>query len=270
MKRILRGAAPLALLLTTAMPASAAEPLIDTRFGGVRLMDNRSVRVSFEYACPSGYEYQALGRPWTMLYVDQPADAVVSGTRGFRTEVICDGTRHILVKRLRPPVGDAFDPQLFLIAHLYIGVDSELDPYPGPLLTEEVDTFRFEGIGSATLVADMHIRQVRLNDRGRLVVTVSYRCPTGWFVDVVDDADWADISGRQDKPVANDSTFWEPLGDDIVCDDTSRTLVKRVSDQQPEGFDRTLPIDIRAKMILNGPTGHGYIYSAEGYTVPIS
>jgi hypothetical protein len=116
----------------------------------------------------------------------------------------------------------------------------------------------------------MHIRQVRLDDEGRLVVRVSYRCPIGWFVDVANDADWADISGYQNKPDTNDSTFWEPLGDDIMCDNTSRTVVKRISDQQPEGFSLTLPVDIEAKMILNHAAHQGYIYSSETFTIRIT
>jgi len=259
-------------LAVVASPAQAAEKLVDARLRYVRLLANGSVRVAFEYVCPGRYDYRALGFPATLLTVYQieASGHQVYAQKTFRDAVVCDGTMQTLIRSFRPPEGETFDPALLLTVELDLTVRSDSDPYPGTLRAREVDTFSLTSDGAATRAADLRVEGVRLNDRGMLVFVVSYRCPTGWFVDVADDSDWADIAGVQNRPGLNDPTFWAPLGDDIVCDDASHVIVKRLSDQQGIGFTRSLPVQFEAKMILDEVGSQRYMTSSEGQTLLVA
>jgi hypothetical protein len=270
-RRILASAVSVGMSLVMATPAQASDSLIEARLRTVRLSANGSVQVSFEYRCP-GHDYRAVGSPATLLTVYQIEESghQVYDQKSFRTAVVCDGTMQTLLRRFRPPEGEAFVPELLLTVELNLTVRSDSDLYPGRLSTGEIDTFSLSAQGGTTLAADIHIEQVRLNDRGKLVVSVSYQCPTGWFVDVEDDSDWADISGGQNKPGTHDVTIWEPLGDDIECDGSSHTIVKRVTDQQHEGFSSAIPIQLEAKMILDEVGSQRWTHSSEILTVLVA
>jgi hypothetical protein len=105
-------------------------------------------------------------------------------------------------------------------------------------------------------VADLRVQRTRLNDRGRLVVGMSYECPPGYYVDVEEDSDLADVVVEQYDGEDLVWTEWEPLGDDIVCDGTRHSVVRRLAPRSPDGpLDPALPVVVNTKIIVSGPGG---------------
>jgi hypothetical protein len=274
--RVRRPMRVLALLLVAGacvIPAAAqaSQALVDVRHLHVRWMDNSGVRVAFAYRCPGGYGYRPVGPPGTELLVSQFQPSEVYSQKTYRSDVVCDGTTRRVVRNVRPPAGERFLPAYLLHVDVDLNVRSPSAPYPGILSGREFDTVSISSSGTATLAADMRLGQVRASQSGRrIVVGVSYHCPNGWFVDVQDDVDWADISGGQDRTGASDVGFWAPLGDDVVCDGTEHTIVKRINPQGGARWSPSLPVELQAKMILRNAGASDSIWSYEGRTQLIS
>ena len=233
------------LLLSLAAPALALDTLADARFESVRLTPNGGIRVVLEYRCPQGYQGVA-GESW--FYVEQMD---YSDVPSFEEMIICDGNTQTLVRRFPPEglQGQPWDPKRTVRVEMRLFVRATSDP-ERPLHAIESDTYSLHGLEEATRPGDIHITRVRMNDRGELVVAMAYRCPRGTFVDVENDNDWATITVLQgDGQVSYDVYTDVPLGDDISCDGTPKTLVKRFEGPRQVELSPDLPIALEALMI---------------------
>ena len=233
---------------------------MDARFESVRLTHSGSVRVELEYLCPEGYH--EAGESW--FYVTQqvgPGEGRFDET--FRAAIVCDGTTQTLIRKFPPLEGQPWDSKYLPIIEMNLVVRADADP-DRTLQAIEIDTFSLHGLDEATLRGDIHITRVRMNDRGALVVRMTYRCPAGWFVNVEDDSDWATLTVRQDGPGWDDVDAWLPLGDDIACDGTLKTLVKRFEGLRQAGLSSAPPVQIQAMMITERPKPHLHVYALDG------
>ena len=239
------------LLLSLATPALALDTLADARFASVRLTPNGSIRVVLKYRCPQGYQGVA-SESW--FYVEQ---VDYSDDLSFGEKILCDGNTQTLVRRF-PPEGQPWDSKLPLRVDMNLFLRATFAP-ERTLQAIEIDTYSPHGLEEATRPGDIHINRVRMNDRGALVVTMTYRCPTGTFVDVDNDDDWATITVLQGDPqVGYDVQAYVPLGDDISCDGTQKTLVKRFEGPRQVELSPDLPIQLEALMItVNRPRTRG-------------
>lgn len=259
--RALLGASLLVPLLVLATSAQASRTtLIDAEIRTVRLMDSGDVRVEVKYRCDERYG-DAPPRVFLHLEPDWYYDAWAGDG------AICDGTVQTLVGELKPLDGKQI-PQRFVV---YLDVEvagSPSNPYPSGLWAGGSDTYSVEPDGSLSRLADLRVQRTRLNDRGRLVVGMSYECPPGYYVDVEDDADWADVVVEQYDGEDLVWTEWEPLGDDIVCDGTRHSVVRRFRTHSakwhaPEAMDLTLPVVVNTQIIVRGPTGGASAWDAQ-------
>jgi hypothetical protein len=257
MRKVLLGAVGLAVLLTPVTPAQASRTaLIDAEIQSVRLMNSGSVRVEFRYRCDERYgppeELSLHIEPYShSAWIDDGAD--------------CDGTVQTVVGNLQPleskQIGQRF------VVYLNVSVaDSPSNPYPGLLWAGGSNTYSVESDGSLSRLADLKVQRTRLNDRGRLVVGMSYECPPGYYVDVEDDSDWADVVVYQET---GEWERWMPLGDDIVCDGTRHTVVRRFRTTATrwlkDSMDPTLPVVVNTKIIVRGPTGGASAWDAQAF-----
>ena len=251
------------LILGVASPAQALDTLIDARFESVRLTRNGSIQVVLEYGCPGGQGYQGVpGESWFYVYQQGARDA--SYDSSFGETIVCEGNMQTIVRRFPPLEGEPWDPKLLPIVEMNLVVRASSDP-ERTLQAMEIDTFSLHGLEEATRRGDIHINRVRMNDRGALVVTMTYRCPKGWFVDVEDDSDWATLTARQDGPGWDDVEAWLPLGDAILCDGTPTTLVKRIEGLRQAGLSPALPTQLEAMMItVKSRTDHLQVYALDG------
>lgn len=231
-----------ALIAGLAVPAQAADSLIDSKLRSVELTPGGAVRVAFQYHCPAGSDYRA--RQATDVAVGEKQSSTFA-RRPFRRAVTCDGSEHILVKMIPPPAGDAWGPGILWV-RVQILVRSASDRSQS-LSANERRSFFFGDSGKLRLASETHVAQARVDDRGRLVIGVRYLCPQDWYVDVDDDSDWADITAYQRRPGRPALKLWEPIGNDVVCDGSWRTIVKRLT---PEERLSEAPIGVFAKVIL--------------------
>ncbi len=260
MRRIL-AVMSVGLFLAMATPAVALDTLIDARFDSVRLTPNGSIRVALEYSCPEGY--QEPGESW--FYVMQQVGAGEGQfDQTFGDSIVCDGNTQTVVRKFPPLEGRPWDPTLFTVVEMNLVVRVNDDPV-STLQGMEVDTFRLHGLEEATRPGDIHINRVRMNERGALVVTMTYRCPKGWFVDVEDDSDWAELSISQGDPSTGSYlNLGAPLGEDILCDGTPTTLVNRIEGARQAGLSADLPTQISALMITVNRFNRSYVYALDG------
>jgi hypothetical protein len=259
------------LFLALATPAYALNSLTDARFDSVRLTSNGSVRVAVEYSCPDGQNFEAVAWPESFLVVyQQGGSGIPVYDQTFQGSIVCNGDTQTLVRRFPPPPGEKWDPRLRTHVELRLTVRSA-DQSPQTLRVFRADTFSLHGVEEATRRVDIHVTRARLID-DKLVVAVSYRCPEGWFVDVEDDDDWAYLYGRQDLTDTGEGfAFWLPLGNDITCDGTANSVVKRVRDATQAGFDPQLPLQIETLIdVVKRGTWAGYLMSDEDLALLVS
>lgn len=244
MRRFVVAVLSAGLLLSLAAPALALDTLADARFASVRLTPNGSIRVVLEYRCLQGYQGVA-GESW--FYVEQgPVD--YAQVPSFAETIVCDGSTQTLVRRFRL-LGQPWDPKATVRVEMRLFARATSDP-ERPIHAVESDTYSLHGLDEATRPGDIHITRVRVNDRGVLVVAMTYRCPKGSFVDVENDNDWATITVLQGDPEIGYDVYTDvPLGDDISCDGTPKTLVKRFEGQRQVELSPDLPIVLEALMI---------------------
>jgi hypothetical protein len=241
--RLVVAMAPVALVAGLAVPAQASEPLVDSKLRSVELIPGGAVRVAVQYRCPGGSDYRA--RAATNVTVGEE-ESSTSAQRPFKRAVTCDGSEHILTKTIPPPAGEAWGPGILWVRVQFI-VRSASNWSEGALSAIERRSFFFGDSGRIRPASQTHIAQARVDDRGRLVIGVHYLCPQDWYVDVDDDAHWAErITAYQHRPWPA-LKLWEPIGNDVVCDGSSRTIVKRLN---PEGRLSEGPIIVFADVIL--------------------
>jgi hypothetical protein len=269
LRRIVVAVVSAVLLLSPATPALALDTLTTARFESVGLTSTGSVRVVAEYSCPRGFEPVDWPESFFVVY-QQGGSGIPVYDQTLRGSIVCNGETQTLVRRFRPPPGETWNPKLRTHVELRLTVRSS-DPNPQTLRVFRADTFTLHGLNEATRRVDIHVERVRLIDN-KLVVAVSYRCPEGWFVDVEDDDDWAYLAGRQDLADTGEGfAFWLPLGDDITCDGTANSVVKRVRDVTQAGFDRQLPLQIEALIdVVKRGTWAGYLMSDEDLALRVA
>ena len=158
-----------------------------------------------------------------------------------------------VVGELQPLEGKQLGPTV--VIHLAVSVDdSASNPYPGGLWAHKSASYSVEADGSLSRrLADVRIQRTRVNDRGRLVVGLSYECSPGYDADVDDRSDWADITVSQDR---GPNRVWEhydwTLADDVVCDGTRHAIVRRFAPRSPEGPMRsTRPVNVVGRIGAN-------------------
>jgi hypothetical protein len=229
--------------------------LINAEIRSVRLMDSGDVRVEATYHCDERYGYTP---PRITLHLEPHwYDAWVGDG------AICDGTVKTFVRRLKPLEGQQIGERIVVYLNVSVA-ESPSDPYPGGLHAGGSDTYSVEADRSLSRLTDLRVQRTRLNDRGRLVVGMSYECPPGYYVDVEDDSDWADIVVSQWDGQDRVWEAWQPLGDDIICDGSRRSVVRRfpkLSHDRP--IDPTLPVRVNTKMYLSSPTGGAFAWDAQ-------
>jgi hypothetical protein len=256
----------LAMMLAIAHPAHAGtSKLIEADITSARLMENGSVRVEAMYWCDEGYGSTPPEDRRAKMFFQHPQGY----SETTNDEAICDGTTHTLVKRLRSVDGQEIDERLPVSVYFSVEVGhSPSNPYPGGLSALEADAIWLTGDGATSIMADIELGQLRLNDRGRFVVRLAYQCPTGWYVDSEDDVDWADIELRQIRSRDTSWDAWRTLAYDIVCDGTLHTVVKRIRaaprSRPPIGLDR--PVFVTAKIIIDGPAGEPNVSAYDSLT----
>ena len=226
--------------------------LIDAEIVSARLMDSGDVRVEVTYRCDKRYGY---GPPRITLHLEPHwYDAWVGDG------AICDGTVQTLVRRLKPRDGQQMGQGFVLYLDVSVD-DSPSNPYPGGIWGGGSDSYAVNADESLSRLADLRIQRTRLNDRGRLVVGMSYECPPGYYVDVESDSDLADIVVYQYDGQDIVWERWMPLGDDIVCDGTRHSVVKRFRTTatfwRDDSMDPGLPVVVNTKIMTNGPAGAG-------------
>jgi hypothetical protein len=240
-------------LLAVATPARASRTvLIDAEIRTVRLMDSGDVRVEVKYRCDERY---GDAPPRISLHFEPDGYAA----SWFGDGAICDGTAQTLVGELKPLDGQQTPERFRVYVSVYVA-DSPSNPYPGGLQGGGWDTYSVEPDGSVSRVADLRVQRTRLNDRGRLVVGMSYECPPGYRVHVEEDWDLALVEVYQDT---GEGTAWDgdaqTLGYDIVCDGTRNSIVKRfrttAGGWHPNSIDPGLPVTVNAYFYAGGPGG---------------
>jgi hypothetical protein len=217
------------LTAQAAVPIQASRSaLIDAEIASVRLMENGSVRVEATYHCDERYGYAP---PRITLHLEPHwyDEWVGDG-------VICDGTVKTFVRRLKPLEGQQIGERFVLYINVSVA-ESPSDPYPGGLHAGGGDLYSVEPDGSLSRLIDVRIQRMQVNDRGRLVVGMSYECPTGYPVGV-DDPDWADVVMYQFTS-QDEWVIYDTLAHDVVCDGTRHTLVRRF---RTTGMDPTQPV----------------------------
>jgi hypothetical protein len=251
--RSLIGASLLVPLLALTVPAQASTTaLTDAEIRSVRLMDSGDVRVEVTYRCDERYGY---GPPRIALHLEP--DGWYDAWAG--DGALCDGTAHTLVRRLKALDGQQIGERMVVYVDVSVA-DSPSDPYPAGLWAGGSDTYSVEPDGSLGRLADLRVQRTQVNDRGRLVVGMSYECPMGYYVDVEDDSDWADVIVYQYDGQDDVWQAWEPLGDDIVCDGTRHSVVRRF---RTAAMDPTLPVVVNTKIIVRGPTSGASAWDAQ-------
>jgi hypothetical protein len=227
-------------LLALSATAHAAVPiqasrtaLIDAEIRSVRLRDSGNVRVEVKYRCDERY---GDAPPRISVRVSHFDSWTGDGA-------ICDGTAHTVVRLLKPLEGQQLG-EGFLVSVEVTVADSPSNPYPGGLWAGDRDEYSVEPDGSLRRLTDLRIQRTRVNDRGRLVVGMSYECPTGMGVGV-EDPDWADVVMYQGQ---DEWVIYDTLAHDVVCDGTRHTLVRRF---RAGPMDPTQPVSVNAK-IENG------------------
>jgi hypothetical protein len=226
--RSLIAASLLAPVLGVTAQARASTPLIDASFRSLRLMDNGSVRVVAEYTCPGGYGYrpQRYGAFVGVAQNQEGQTTSVGAGERFEDEVVCDGTPKVVVKRVRPIHHQRFDERFPVFANLQLDLFSQTEPSPGSLITREQDMFRLQARGDATLVGDVNLGRIRLNDFGELVVGLNYECPTGWGREP-DDRHY--ITAVVYMPDGDAASYSGWIRRDLVCDNETHRIKKRVN-----------------------------------------
>ena len=227
-----------ALTPLSAQAATSGTALIDAEIRSVRLMDSGDVRVEVTYRCDERY---GDAPPHISLHIEPDGYAAAWAGDG----AICDGTAHTLVRRLKALDGQQIGERIIVYVDVNV-VDSPSDPYPAGLWAGGSDIYSVEPDGSLSRLIDLRIQRTQVNDRGRLVVGMSYECPPGYGVGA-DDPDWAEVHVYQLR--SQDSIAWEridTLADDVVCDGTRHTLVKRIRTTptlwRDDSMDPTLPV----------------------------
>jgi hypothetical protein len=258
------------VLLSPAAPALALDTLTSAHFESVRMTSKGFVRVVVEYSCPRGQNFEAVGWPETFLVVHQQGGSGIPVyDQTFQGSIVCNGDIQTLVRGFPPPTGETWNPKLRTHVELRLTVRSS-EP-PQTLRVSKSDTFTLHALNEATRRVDIHVKRARVIDN-KLVVAVSYRCPEGWFVDVEDDDDWVYLAGRQDLADTGEGfAFWLPLGDDVICDGSVNSVVKRVRDIRQAGFDQQLPLQIEALIdVVKRGAWAGYLMSYEDLAVRVS
>lgn len=240
MKKLPLMAAVLAVALWQAPAAVAVlhpgtHHLLWVSLYGVEVSDGMASAAA-SYRCNAGYA-DAQDRSYVFV-----------AENTFPFDAICDGNTH-LIKRKAPLPPDYSGA----IAHIEIYIpQSRTNPYPGDLIAMDRETWRADG---SDQIADIDVGYARLDDRGRLEVSLQYECAAGLHVPVEDDADWAYVEAYQIHGREMVWSAWKPIGHRVVCDGTRHRLVRTLRSRQDDSLVRlreTIPVQVGGILYVVG------------------
>jgi hypothetical protein len=271
MKKLAPITVSVAVALTVALfPAMSASAVLSVTAKDLLRADVRNVRVHADtgtvavrvlYWCDARYADAA--EPHDNLAEGSNAYIDVSGfLRLF--PVICDGKLQEL--RLKAPLPDV----QVLVVSTRVHIDPSVDdivPYPGDMYAGETDSMlvregspgRGAHIRHTDYLDDIELNRVSVNDRGRLVVGLWYRCADGaHFIDETD-PDNAEVVVNQ----SGERWEWDTFVDDVVCDGQRHWVVKRfrtTANRSRPALDLKLPVSVVTGLVLTSVMGQDNVY----------
>jgi hypothetical protein len=205
--------------------------------GGVQVIDGRATTWA-NYRCDEGYRY-ARWEAWLQL-----------ANSSFRFRPACDGYTHVFSAQAPAPDDSSVHAELYV--HIFDDIDNPGDD----LVAQDKATYFSDGSGA---IADADIGYARVDDQGRLEVSLKYQCAAGLAVPKESASDRDYVEAYQVRGDLRMRTVWsarESVDEQIVCDGTRHLIVLHMQGYRSDGapaHPRMRPIQVNAFLVVTDP-----------------